>query len=304
VGARHAARRLPPRLTRSVKGLPLSSPSSSVQQAKKALGQRLREIRKDAGLTSRELAKRAGWHESKCSRLEHGRTPPSDADIRAWTLHCGVPQQAADLIATARSIDSMYVEWRRMERAGLKHVQQAATPLFERTRRLRDYQSWVVPGLVQTAAYTTAVLNTVAALRDIPEGTTAAVAPRMERQKVLHSGNHRFAFLVEEWVLRTVIGDAEVMAGQLGHLLTVASLPSVSFGVIPMGTPRGVGWPVESFTVYDDEQVTVELVSAHLTVTQPYEIAEYARAFTELAQIAVYGRKARTLITSAIDALG
>ncbi|WP_406336219.1 hypothetical protein [Streptomyces sp. NBC_00203] len=28
------------------------------------------------------LAGLAGRHESKCSRIEHGRTPPPDADIR------------------------------------------------------------------------------------------------------------------------------------------------------------------------------------------------------------------------------
>ncbi|WP_408055449.1 helix-turn-helix domain-containing protein [Streptomyces radicis] len=63
--------------------------SSSVQQAREALGKRLREIRKDSGLTARELASRAGWHESKCSRIENGPTGPSDDDLRSWALHCG-----------------------------------------------------------------------------------------------------------------------------------------------------------------------------------------------------------------------
>ncbi|WP_153453802.1 helix-turn-helix domain-containing protein [Streptomyces smaragdinus] len=281
----------------------MSSPSSSVQQARHALGQRLREIRKDAGLTARELARRAGWHESKCSRLEHGRTPPSDADLRAWTLHCDAQDQTADLIATARGIEGMYVEWRRMERAGLKQVQESVAPLFERTRVFRVYQSWVIPGLLQTEAYTEAVLNTVAELRDVPDDVAAAVAVRMERQRVLRSGNHRFAMLIEEWVLRTIIGDTEVMAGQLGHLIAVASLPAVSLGVIPLGISRGAAWPVESFTLYDDAQVNAELVSAHLTVTQPREIEEYARSFANLSQVAVYGSRARALITAAIGAL-
>ncbi|MGW4728833.1 helix-turn-helix domain-containing protein [Streptomyces shenzhenensis] len=282
----------------------MSSPSSSVQQARHALGQRLREIRLDAGLTARELAKRAGWHESKCSRLEHGRTPPSDADIREWTLYCRAQDQTEDLIATARGIDGMYVEWRRMERAGLKRAQESVRPLFERTRRFRIYQSWVIPGLLQTPAYTTAVLRTVATLRDAPDDVADAVAERMQRQHILDTGIHRFAVLVEEWVLRTVIGDTEVMAGQLGHLIAVGTLPSVSLGIIPLGVPRGAGWPVESFTVYDDAQVNVELVSAHLTVTQPREIDEYAQSFAYLSQLAVYGAEARALITSAIDALG
>lgn len=282
----------------------MASPSSSIQEARRALGQRLREIRKDSGLTGRELAKRAGWHESKTSRLEHGRTPPSDGDIRAWTLICGATDQAPDLIATARGIDGQYVEWRRMEQAGLKRAQESVRPLFDRTRRFRTYQSWVIPGLLQTDAYTRAVLSTVSELRDVPDDIDEAVAVRMDRQRILHSGNHRFAMLIEEWVLRTVIRDAETTAGQLGHLIAVASLPSVSLGIIPLGLPRGVGWPVESFTMYDEAQVNVELVSAHLTVTQPREIEEYARAFTELAAIAVYGAPARSLITAAINALG
>lgn len=94
------------------------SSSSSIQQARETLGKRLREIRKDAGLTARELASRAGWHESKCSRIENGRTPPSDDDLRVYTLHCAAADQTADLIATARNIEGAYVEWRRMERSG------------------------------------------------------------------------------------------------------------------------------------------------------------------------------------------
>lgn len=203
----------------------------------------------------------------------------------------------------ARGIEGMYIEWQRMERAGLKRVQESVAPLFERTRRFRSYQSWVVPGLLQTEGYTRAVLSTITSLRDVPDDVEAAVAARMERQRILRSGRHRFAMLVEEWVLRTLIGDLEVMVGQLGHLIVLASLPSVSLGVVPMGVPRKLGWPVESFTMYDDEQVNVELVSAHLTVTQPGEVEEYARAFTELSKIAVHGSAARRLITAAIDAL-
>lgn len=104
--------------------------SSSVQQARESLGKRLREIRKDSGLTARELASRAGWHESKCSRIENGRTAPSDGDLRVWTLHCDAEEQLADLVATARNIDGAYVEWRRMERSGLRRAQESVLPLW------------------------------------------------------------------------------------------------------------------------------------------------------------------------------
>ncbi|WP_441246273.1 Scr1 family TA system antitoxin-like transcriptional regulator [Kitasatospora sp. McL0602] len=205
--------------------MPANLAPSSIQQARRALGLRLRDIRKDASLSARALARLAGWHESKCSRIEHGHAAPSDTDIRTWTLHCGVPEQAVDLIATARGIEGAYIEWRRIERSGLKRAQEAVLPLFERTRRFRMYQSWVVPGLLQTPGHTRAVLETIVALRGVHDDVDEAVAVRMERRKVLHTGHHRFAILIEEWVLRTLIGSVDVMAGQLGHLIAMIDPP-------------------------------------------------------------------------------
>jgi transcriptional regulator with XRE-family HTH domain len=77
------------------------------QQAREALGARLREIRLDAGLTARTLARLAGWHFTKVSKLEHGTRRPSHDDIRAWCRHCRAEEQVTDLLATARSIDAV-----------------------------------------------------------------------------------------------------------------------------------------------------------------------------------------------------
>ncbi len=287
------------------------SPSTEVQHAaenvahaKKALGARMRDLRKQAGLTARGLAAGAGWHESKCSRIQSGTTTPSDHDIRVWAYLCGAEDQITDLIAAARMVEGMYVEWKRLERSGIEHVQESVRPLFDRTCRFRFYQSWVVPGLLQTEDYTRAVLRTVVSLRDAPGEIEEAVAIRMDRQKVLQSGRQSFAMLIEEWVLHTVMGDREVLAGQLDRLLTNAFQPAVSFGVIPMRRPRGVGWPAESFTIYDEDQVAVELVSGSLTVTQPSEVKDYVTTYAELSRLAVVGSQARELIIAAIKALG
>jgi transcriptional regulator with XRE-family HTH domain len=280
----------------------VQSPSSSAQQALIALGQRLEDIRKDAGLSARALAARAGWHESKCSRLQSGKATPSAADIHAWTLHCGVPELAPDLIEAARGVEGMYVEWRRRTRAGLRHVQQAGAQLYERTRSFRIYEPGVVPGLLQTPTYATALMGAIIAFQKIFDDTEAAVAVRIERQRVLHQGG-TFAFLMEESALRARVADDEVMAGQLGHLLQAASLPSVSLGIIPASARRGM-WPVEGFWILDEDRVLVELVTAEINVTQPREVDLYARTFTELCAIAAYGSAARALITAAIDSLG
>ncbi|CAL9468041.1 hypothetical protein SUDANB9_02767 [Streptomyces sp. enrichment culture] len=280
------------------------SSSSSIRQARESLGKRLREIRKDSGLTARELASRAGWHESKCSRIENGRTPPSDDDLRVYTLHCAADDLTADLIATARNIDGSYVEWRRMERSGLRRAQESVIPLWERTRHFRAYSSWLIPGPFQTPAYIRALLMSIRDRRALPDDLEAAIGVRVDKQRVLHEGARRFAVVLEESTLRHLIGGPETMAGQLGHLLSLATLPNVSLGVIPLCTDRTALWPVEDFWVFDDAQVNVELVSAFLTITQPHEVGMYARTFAALADSAVYGAPARTLITSAIDSLG
>jgi transcriptional regulator with XRE-family HTH domain len=281
----------------------MSSPSSSVQEARKTLGRRLREIWFDAGLTARALAALAGWHESKCSRLESGARSPSEADLRTWALHCGVPHLAADLVTTLRGIDGMYVEWRRMERVGLRRAQESVLPLWERTRRFRIYSSWLIPGPVQTGPYIEALLTAIRARRQLVNDVEEAVRVRLAKQHVVHEGNHSFAIVLEEAALRHRIGGADVMAGQLGHLLTAASYPSVSLGIIPVNADRSGIWPVEGFFLYDAEVVNVELISAHLTITQKHEIDQYAQAFTALSELAVYGAAARQLITSAIDSL-
>lgn len=280
-----------------------SSASSSAEQARKDLAERLGEIRLDAGLNGSRLAERLGWYPSKVSRIQNATTSPSADDIRAWCTACDAEDQAADLVEKLRAVQGMFVEWRRMERDGLRRAQESVRPLFERTTRFRAYSSWFVPGLIQSRAYTEAVLRAVQRRRVTVDDVDAAVAARMERQQILHEAGRTFAFLIEESVLRSGMGGREVMAGQLGQLITVGSLPTVSLGIVPMRADRG-RLPVEGFWIYDSTQVAVELVSGYLTLTQQREVAMYAETFAELADLAVYGAEARSVIALALRALG
>ncbi|MFB8089036.1 helix-turn-helix domain-containing protein [Streptomyces sp. NPDC055992] len=277
--------------------------SSSVESARKAVAVRLREVRLDSGLKGHELAARCGWHKSKTSRIESARTPPSDADIRAWCAACGADDQAADIVAASRTADSMYLEWKRLQHTGLRRLQEARMPLYERTSLHRGYASHVVPGLFQTPAYAAALLSSVSRFHGTPNDTEAAVDARMARARVLHRGTHRFALLVEEAVLRYQVGDAEAMAGQLGHLLSVMSLPAVSVGIIPFSAQDRGMWTLETFDVFDDQRVHVELLTAQVTLTAPTEVDMYVRAWTDLQGLAVYGASARSLVAGALDTL-
>ncbi|MFD7453359.1 helix-turn-helix domain-containing protein [Kitasatospora sp. NPDC059827] len=281
-----------------------ASPSSSAQGARQALATRLTHLRKDAGLNGRELSARCGWHPAKTTRIQKGETQPTDADIRAWCMACGAEDQVDDLIATARAVDSMYLEWRRLHRNGMRRTQEDFYTRHERTSLVRAYCSNVIPGFLQTPAYATTLLTSITRFQGTPNDVTEAVAARIARSRFLYEGRHRFVVLVEEWVLRSRIAPPDAMLGQLRHLLAVMPLPSLSLGVIPSTAQRNGSWPLEAFYLYDDRRALVETLTAEINITQPREVADYLKAFRELATMAVHGDAARELIDSAIDSTG
>lgn len=280
------------------------SPSSSAQAARVSVARQLRELRQDAGLTVTQLAAKCGWHHAKTSRIENAKTPPSARDIRDWCGTCQAPARADDLIAASRHAETLYQEWRRRVRTGLRQLQDSYVQLYRSTRVFRVYSPTLVPGLVQTVGYASALLSTNARLLDIPDDGAEAAAARVERSQVIHEPGHRCLLLVEESVLHYQLGAADAVAAQLGHLLTVGALPAVSLGIIPMATRERALWPQETFHIYDDTLVSVELLSAQVNITQPSEIGLYLAAFERLRSMAVYGSDARALVVKAIDALG
>ncbi len=278
-------------------------PSSSAKEAQQALGVRLREIRKEAGLSGRALAAATGQHFTRVSKIEHGVQAPSDQDIEAWCRGCGVEEQIPDLIATAHAVQSAYLEFRRQARAGMKRVLGAHTlPLYERTSLFRIYEHNVIPGLFQTAAYCGAMLPFWMGFLDALDDLDTAVATRMERQRVIYRGDKRFAVVLEEQALRTWFGTAEIQAGQLGRLLEMMSVPTVSLGIIPMMAER-TAIASAGFWIFDTSLVALETPTASIEVTRPQEIELYARMFEHLQASAVYGAAARALIIRTLGEL-
>ncbi|WP_037887243.1 helix-turn-helix domain-containing protein [Streptomyces viridochromogenes] len=277
-------------------------PSSRVQKAREDLAGRLREIRKDAGITGRELAVRCGWSESKSSRIENARTPPSDADIKAWCRACAAEGQILDLIAANRQSADAHVQWKRLQRSGLRRLQESVVDLYRQTRMFRVYVSDVIPGFLQTPGYATALLASIAEFRGTPDDVSDAVTARMRRNAVLSDGSRRFSFVLEESVLRYRVCGAETMAAQLGHLLGVMDLPNVAVAVVPFSIQRTV-WPMPTFTVFDDSRVHADTLDAASAITEPSQVELYARAFDRLSQGAVRGAEARSLIAGALASL-
>jgi transcriptional regulator with XRE-family HTH domain len=274
----------------------------AAQQAKEALGHRLREIRQDAGLTGRQLAGLTGFHFTKISRVEHGGQTLTDADIRRWCIACGATDQVSDLLAQSRAVETMYREWKRQARGGLRRLQETIQPLYERTGLFRIHEHWSVPGLLQTAAYSAESMRYWARLLEIPGDEDAATAARLERQRVLRAGDRQFVILLAEQVLRTRIGSAETMIEQLDRVLASMTMINVLLGVIP--ATAGLGAHTQTaFWIFDDDLVKVETLTAALDITRSAEIEVYAKVFAQMRQAAVFGTAAQALILQARDEL-
>ncbi|UQI44606.1 helix-turn-helix domain-containing protein [Streptomyces sp. HU2014] len=275
--------------------------STQAQETREALGARLRGFRKDAGFTSgRALARALGWQESKVSRIENGKQSVSEADIRAWCDATNQQQHTADLIATVRHIDEMWMDWRRVLKNGAEGRQKSGLQVYRRTKLCRIWHPTVVWGTFQTPEYAEATLRQVVDLYGIPDDAEAATAKRLERQQYLYRGDRRFNVVLGEQALYSNFGGPEVMKGQLDRLLTMMRLARVNLGIIPRSAPLRV-WPGNSFSMFDDKLVLVETYSAELTVTQPGEIDTYIKAFTLLNQSAVFGGAVRDLIWAAFQ---
>lgn len=274
---------------------------TGVYEARQALGHRLRDIRKDAGLSGTKLAVLAGWQSSKVSKIEYGKQTPTDADLRTWCTHAGTLDQLPDLIATLRNVEAAYMEFRRLLGTGTRRRQQQSVTLEDKARLLRWYEPNVLPGLLHTPPYAEAILRQVIDFYDIPDDLEEGVAARIERQRVLYHGDHKFYFIIAEQALHTAIGDAETMIGQLDRILTAMQLVRVVLGIIPLDVAHNV--VTNNFVIFDQRLVTVETVAAELSITQPREIRLYEKAFELLRQQAVYGKDARALISAAMDRL-
>jgi transcriptional regulator with XRE-family HTH domain len=273
---------------------------TSFQRERETLGQRLRELRRDARLTGRQLAEVQGWQPSKVSRIESGKQTPSDADVEAWARACGFPDAAHDLIAALRSLEGHYVEHRRAFRAGMARFQRAVGEQEAVHSVIRNFQSVIIPALLQTPEYARYRFASERKHAGPPTDLDESVAARMARQQILYRPATRAHFVLTEATLRYRLCPPEVLGGQLDHLLGVASMWSVRLGIIPFEV-EFTSAPLHGFAVYDDGEVLVETLTATLTLSEPTEISVYLDLFTAYAKAAVYGPEAHGLISRVLS---
>lgn len=275
---------------------------TNVHEARRKLGLRLRELRRQAKLTGQQLAESLSWPPSKISKLENARQTPTDEDILAWANETGAEAEADALLASLHTLELQHAEWTRQLRGGLRSIQSALLEEEQRVRLFRIFEASTVSGLLQTAEYARARFEEAARLFEAAKDIDEAVKLRMQRQEILYRQDKRFHIVLTEATLRYRRCPADVMLAQLDRLVSLSALRNVRLGIIGFGAQYPIG-PLHGFWLRDNDRVVVETYSAELNLAQPQEIELYARVFDQLAAVASYGSAARAIIVKVIDDL-
>ncbi|MCX4664774.1 Scr1 family TA system antitoxin-like transcriptional regulator [Streptomyces uncialis] len=183
-------------------------------------GDVLRHFRRSADLTQDGLAGQIPCDRSLVARVEAGTRVPQDSFVRR-----------CDAVLTTGGV--LIQLWGRIDwYPAVEHPDwfQRRADMDAVTIDLREYQTYVVPGLLQTEDYARAILS-YAHSGDALEDRLRA---RLSRQpRFLAPNGPMYHAILDESCLRNVVGSRSVMQGQLAHLLSVGQLPNIRLQVAP-----------------------------------------------------------------------
>jgi Domain of unknown function (DUF5753)/Helix-turn-helix domain len=171
----------------------------------------------------------------------------------------------------------------------------------------QNYQNAAVPGIAQTEGYVAALQRTGG---EVGDGVEAEhVAERRARQDQLYPPRLlELDMLLDEAVIRRVVGGRDVMAEQLRHLLTLAELPNVTLRVIPFaaGAYDLMTGPVVILSFDDDEAPGSVCLDGHVTgqtVENEPDVQALAEAFAAACLLACSPKDSAKMIREQIEVL-
>jgi Domain of unknown function (DUF5753) len=170
---------------------------------------------------------------------------------------------------------------------------------FERQAvRIHGWELGAIPGLLQTEEYARALISISRPMDDDSE-IGRLVAARLDRQMILSRERPpALWYVIDEAVLRRVVGGPAVMGAQLDVLITAAGTPGIVIQVLPFTDDNpGTDGPV---SVYEfDGAPTVcytECYAGGRIVEAPGEVVELITVLSMLRASARPPRESRELI--------
>ncbi|NYD38980.1 Scr1 family TA system antitoxin-like transcriptional regulator [Actinomycetospora corticicola] len=266
---------------------------------RRQLGARLRELRRAAGKTAKQVADDLGFSLSKVSRIESGDRAVQSDDISSLIHYFGVGGSAADdMRALARLARRRRTPTPQAFAPTLDDVTVRQDGFFDLERDaswIREFNGGVIPGLLQTREYMSA------AIVDGTPGISAdlvaeAIDTRFRRQAVL-DGDCQYEIIVDESVLLRCVGGPPVMREQISFITDAVASGRVSFGVVPLavGAHPAVNSMFVSLRVREGlapDVVFVEGLAGPMRFDRPEDVERFDRAWSHLSSLAEWAEDA------------
>ncbi|WP_180356986.1 helix-turn-helix transcriptional regulator [Streptomyces sp. TLI_146] len=198
-------------------------------------GGKLRQLREACALTPKQVAGRLGFSIPKINKIEHGNLGCNPDDARAFLALYRVhePRHVEQFLELLEQ--SQRPEYWKPWRTTVKDFFAPLLALEGAAQRIRIYEPFYVPGLLQTADYAAAVIR--AEWPDRPEGEVQkTVELRMARQAQFAAQRELgdapdLWMAVHEGVFAHSVEDREVLRAQIERVIERAERGEVAIQV-------------------------------------------------------------------------
>jgi transcriptional regulator with XRE-family HTH domain len=256
------------------------SPRSSPTARRRRLATALRQLREESDLNCTEAGKAVGWSESKISRIETGRVKIGQPDLEILLdLYDVTGDTRASLLTLARQ--ATHRGWWRSYSDALPAWFENYVGLENGAKSLFTYQNQLVHGLMQTEEYATALFAANQPALS-PDEVERQLAARATRQALLTAATPlRVWAVVDEAVLRRLVGGRAVMRAQLHRLLEIGAMPNVTLQLMPFdeGAHGSMGTSFELLQFPEPGDTAIVYIEDH-TSSQYLEAAPDIERYT------------------------
>ncbi|HEV2374662.1 MAG TPA: helix-turn-helix transcriptional regulator [Streptosporangiaceae bacterium] len=268
-----------------------SNPDQNPTLGGRRLAIELQNRREAAGLSREEAASQLEWSTSTIFRIETGRSRPQPGNVKVLLDLYGVTGPERDgLIQLTR--EARKPGWWHTFRGLLPDPYEVFIGLESGASSIRNFEPLVVPGLLQTEDYARELSRNGPRELDRDE-VERFVEVRMARQKVLMRDNRpRLWVVIDEAVIRRLVGGPAVMRAQLQHLAESAQEGRTTLQVMPFraGAHAGTAGPfvIMEFPEPTDPQVVyVETLAGDIYLEKHADVDRYTIAFDRLLAAAL-----------------